>query len=199
MDLTPPCPDSDQDWTTVNFPGALSLEALVEDGADGGADAALDHLADRGDRMEAGASPGSEVSNSPITHPTSTNPAATGPARSGTDVLQPYWSGNRPARSPAELPFQREEPNHGGSRLRGSRPNDAALNGSRLGDSRLRGDRSSGDVIPADIEQEAMASLLESCQRTRQSGQVDAPELAVLRHRCSERWTALRARLEAVR
>lgn len=61
------------------------------------------------------------------------------------------------------------------------------------------GDRSSGDVIPADIEQEAMASLLESCKRIRQSGSVDAPELALLRHRCSERWTALRSRLEAVR
>ncbi|MBM3901671.1 MAG: glycosyltransferase family 2 protein [Verrucomicrobia bacterium] len=59
--------------------------------------------------------------------------------------------------------------------------------------------RFSGDVIPADIEQEAMASLLESCQRSRQAGEVDAPDLAVLRHRCSEYWTALRARLEVVR
>ncbi|MBD2161451.1 hypothetical protein H6F46_12195 [Limnothrix sp. FACHB-1083] len=155
MDLTPPCPDSDQDWTTVNFPGALSLEALVEDGADDGADSAMDHLADQGDRMEAGVNPSSEMVAPPITHPTSTNPAATGPARSGTDVLQPYWSGNRPARSPAELPFQREEPNHGGSRLRGSRLNDAALSGSRLGDSRLRGDRSSGGLPagPTDVAQ----------------------------------------------
>jgi hypothetical protein len=60
-------------------------------------------------------------------------------------------------------------------------------------------DRFSDDVIPADIEQEAMASLLESCQRTRQAGEFDAPDLDVLRHRCSEHWTALRARLEVVR
>lgn len=60
-------------------------------------------------------------------------------------------------------------------------------------------DRFSDDVIPADIDQEAMSSLLESCQRTRQAGEVDALDLAVLQHRCSDYWTALRARLEAVR
>ncbi|MEB3118883.1 MAG: hypothetical protein VKL01_11005 [Limnothrix sp.] len=198
MDLTPPCPDSDQDWTTVNFPGALSLEALVEDGADGGADAALDHLADRGDRMEAGVNPGSEVSNSPITHPTSTNPAATGPARSGTDVLQPYWSGNRPARSPAELPFQREEPNHGGSRLRGSRPNDAALNGSRLGDSRLRGDRSSGGLPagPTDVAQlvAVAESLNQENEQLRQ--QVTRLETAVAECRATLDLQQMRAQTQ---
>jgi hypothetical protein len=203
MDLTPPCPDSDQDWTTVNFPGALSLEALVEDGADDGADAALDHLADRGDRMESGANLSSEMINPQIPNPNSTNPAATGPARSGTDVLQPYWSGNRPARSPAELPFQREEPNNGGSRLNDasfnqSSPNHSRLHGSRLGNSRLRADRSSGGLPtgPTDVAQlvAVAESLNQENEQLRQ--QVTRLETAVAECRATLDLQQMRAQTQ---
>ena len=85
MDSTPSLPDSDRDWTTVNFPGAMSLEALA------GEDPEDDRLAARPPE----------------------------PSRSGTDLLRPYWSGDRPVRSPISLPFQREEPNGGGSMLNG--------------------------------------------------------------------------------
>lgn len=179
------------------------MEALVEDGADGGADAALDRLADRGDQMESGANPSSEMINPQIPNPSSTNPAATGPARSGTDVLQPYWSGNRPARSPAELPFQREEPNNGGSRLNDasfnqSSPNHSRLHGSRLGNSRLRADRSSGGLPtgPTDVAQlvAVAESLNQENEQLRQ--QVTRLETAVAECRATLDLQQMRAQTQ---
>lgn len=85
LDSTPSLPDPDRDWTPVDFPGAMSLEALVGEEPED-------------DRLE---------SHPPELH------------RSGTDLLRPYWSGERPVRSPIHLPFQREEPNGGGSVLNG--------------------------------------------------------------------------------
>lgn len=85
LDSTPSLPDPDRDWTPVDFPGAMSLEALVGEEPED-------------DRLES--------------HPPE-------PHRSGTDLLGPYWSGERPVRSPIHLPFQREEPNGGGSVLNG--------------------------------------------------------------------------------
>lgn len=179
------------------------MEALVEDGADGGADAALDRLADRGDRMETGTNSSSEMINPQIPNPNSTNPAATGPARSGTDVLQPYWSGNRPARSPAELPCQREEPNNGGSRLNDasfnqSSPNHSRLHGSRLGNSRLRADRSSGGLPtgPTDVAQlvAVAESLNQENEQLRQ--QVTRLETAVAECRATLDLQQMRAQTQ---
>ena len=61
------------------------------------------------------------------------------------------------------------------------------------------GDRCSGDAVPEDVEQEAMEALVRSCRRTIEDTPIASAELEPARLRCSERWTAVRSRLEAVR
>lgn len=61
------------------------------------------------------------------------------------------------------------------------------------------GDRSYGKAVPEDVEQEAMEALVRSCRQPRQDAPVPSSELARARLRCSERWRAVRSRLEAVR
>ena len=59
------------------------------------------------------------------------------------------------------------------------------------------GNHSLGNAIPEDVEKEAMEALLRSCHRPSQGEAVISMDLEPARLRCSERWKAVRNRLEA--
>ena len=59
------------------------------------------------------------------------------------------------------------------------------------------GNHSLWNAIPEDVEKEAMEALLRSCHRPSQGEAVISMDLEPARLRCSERWKAVRNRLEA--